>query len=282
VSTLCVEAFGRNYRDEPELAGERGPDVHLQAVSHMVREIRNMRAWVSQPKQASVSNRPGTSTVKQTRWHNLRVILNLNPLDGKPCFNRFDQTRSWFHDSIMAGLEMCSASVRVTAFERGANDYVCVLFSIREFAAPIAALLQRATRPSIRRYLTVGGLQIDQAARSTLLNGKVLELTSKEFDILVRLAQNPGVVVSAEALPSQVWGPGLVHHNQSLRLHISNLRKKAGSASADFIRSIPSNAYVTALQQSARPQGWTFLPCSLRQCGPTCVRGGMTSPMRPL
>jgi DNA-binding response OmpR family regulator len=275
VSTLCVEAFGRNYRNEPELAGERGPDLLLQAVSHVAGEIRNMRAWVSQRRQACVSNRPATSTVKQRRLHNLRVILNLNPLDGKPCFNRFDETRSWFHDYVIAVSE-------VTAFERGANDYVCVSLSIREFAGPIAGLLQRMTRPLITRYLRVGGLQIDQAAGSTLLNGKELELTSKEFDVLVRLAQNPGVVVSAEALPSQVWGPGLVHHNQSLRFQISNLRKKARSASTDFIRTIPSNAYVAALQQSARPQGWTFLPCCLRQCGPICGRGGMTSPLRPL
>jgi hypothetical protein len=189
--------------------------------------------------------------VKQTRWHNLRVILNLNPLDGKPCFNRFDQTRSWFHDSIMAVPEMCSESVKVTGFERGANDHVCVPLSIRDFAAPIAALLQRTNRPSITRHPRVGGLQIDQAARSILLNGKV-------------------------------WGAALVHHKQSLHLPISNLGKKARSASADFIRSISSNAYETALQQSARPQGWTFLTCCLRQCGPTCGRGGMTSPMRPL
>ena len=137
-------------------------------------------------------------------------------------------------------------------------------------------------KPLITRYLRVGGLQIDQAAGSTLLNRKELELTSKEFDVLVRLAQNPGVVVSAEALASQVWGPGLVHHNQSLRLHISKLRKKTRSASADFIRNIPSNAYVAALQQSARPQGSTFLSCCSRQCGPTSGRGGMTSPLRPL
>jgi len=136
-------------------------------------------------------------------------------------------------------------------------------------------------KPLITRYLRVGGLQIDQAAGSTLLNRKELELTSKEFDVLVRLAQNPGVVVSAEALAS-VWGPGLVHHNQSLRLHISKLRKKTRSASAEFIRGISSNAYVAALQQSARPRGWTFLPCCLPQCGPVCWRGGTTSPLRPL
>jgi hypothetical protein len=136
-------------------------------------------------------------------------------------------------------------------------------------------------KPLITRYLRVGGLQVDQAAGSTLLNGKELELTSKEFDVLVRLAQNPGVVVSAEALASQIWGPGLVHHNQNLRLHNSKLRKKARSASADFIGNISSNAYVAALQQSARPQGWTFLSCCSRQCGPTFVRGGMTCPLRP-
>jgi len=178
------------------------------------------------------------------------AILNLNPLDGKRPYDLIAETRAWFDGPLVAVSEVCSENVRVSAFERGADDYVCVPFGLREFSARIEALLRRGTQPSHTRYLRLGGLHLDRAARSALLNGEALELTSKEFDILVCLARNPSVVVSTEALLSQVWGPDFVHYNQTLRVHISNIRKKARSALPDFIRSVPNHGYVMAVPQS--------------------------------
>jgi DNA-binding response OmpR family regulator len=182
------------------------------------------------------------------------VILNLNPVDGLPPFSLIDEIRSWFDVPLIAVSEVCTESVRVTAFERGADDYLCFPFGLREFAARIEALLRRATGPPQTRYLRIDGLHIDRAARTASLNGKALELTSKEFDILVCLARNPGVVVSAGALLGQVWGPGFVHYNQTLRVHISNIRRKTKSSCADFIRSVAGNGYVMDPPQPALPR----------------------------
>ena len=63
------------------------------------------------------------------------MILNLNPRDGKRPFNLLDEARSWFHGPIMVVSDMCSENTKVTAFERGAEDYTCVPFGLREFAA---------------------------------------------------------------------------------------------------------------------------------------------------
>ena len=177
------------------------------------------------------------------------IILNLNSRDDKRPFHLIDEIRSWFRGPIMVVSDMCSESTKVSAFERGADEYVCVPFGLREFAARVDALLRR-TSPSPDRHLRVGQLHIDRAARAAFLNGEALDLTHKEFDILVCLAQNPGVVMSAESLLSRVWGTGFVHYNQTLRVHISNLRKKARSASPvpDFIKSVPGNGYVLALE----------------------------------
>lgn len=179
------------------------------------------------------------------------VILNLNPRDGKRPFNLLDEARSWFHGPIMVVSDMCSESTKVTAFERGADDYVCVPFGLHEFAARVDALLRRTASPLPPRHLKVGQLDIDRAARSAFLNGQALELTHKEFEILVCLARNPGVVISAEALLSEIWGTGFVHYNQTLRVHISNLRRKLRFVSAftDFIRSVPGNGYLLVIQQ---------------------------------
>jgi DNA-binding response OmpR family regulator len=178
------------------------------------------------------------------------MILNLNPRDGKRPFNLIDEARSWFQGPIMVVSDVCSESTKVSAFERGADDYACVPFGLREFAARVDALLRRTASPSPARHFKVGPLHIDRAARSAFLNGQALALTHKEFDILFCLARNPGVVISAEALLSEIWGSGFVHYNQTLRVHISNLRRKLRSvtAFADFIRSVPGNGYLLAIQ----------------------------------
>src|ERR1051325_2265999 len=181
------------------------------------------------------------------------IILNLFPICGKRPFNLIDETRSWFQGPIIVVSEACSESTRVMAFRRGADEYLCAPFGLREFTARMDALLRRSYHPSPPLdYLKVGRLLIDMAARSAFLNGQELQLTNKEFDILVCLAKKPGVVVSAETLLSQVWGASFIHYSQTLRVHISNLRRKARSVSAlpDFIRSVPSNGYILALKES--------------------------------
>ena len=178
------------------------------------------------------------------------IIVNLNPLDGQPPFHLLDNARYWLHEPIIAVSEACSESVKVAAFERGADDYLCIPFGFREFEARIEALIRRASQSSRTRYLRIGSLLIDRGARTAVLEGQPLELTKKEFDILVCLAEDQGLVVSAEALLKQVWGAEFTHYHQTLRVHISNLRKKARTASPlpDFIRSVTGNGYVLAFR----------------------------------
>jgi DNA-binding response OmpR family regulator len=178
------------------------------------------------------------------------LILNLNSVDGCPPFRLLDDARSWFDGAIIAVSEACDESVRVTAFERGADDYICVPFGLDEFVARLDALLRRTIQRPRPRLLNIGGLHIDRGARTATLNGQPLELTNKEFDILVCLGQNHGLVVSAEALLKQVWGTEFTHYHQTLRVHISNLRKKTRSVSPlpDFIRSVTGNGYVLAFR----------------------------------
>jgi len=182
------------------------------------------------------------------------IVLNFHPREGKRPFYLIDEIRSWFKGPIVVVSEGCSENTKVMAFERGADDYVCAPLPVREFSARVDALLRRSAQPLPPRYLKVGSLHIDVAARSAFLDGEGLQLTSKEFDILVCLAQKPGVVVSAEALLTAVWGPGFIHYNQTLRVHVSNLRKKCRTVSSfpDFIRSVPGNGYIIDSPMVAR------------------------------
>jgi DNA-binding response OmpR family regulator len=183
------------------------------------------------------------------------IVLGIYADNCEIALNRIAETRSRIQAPIVVVSQACYENTIVHAFECGADDYVCTPFGTREFVARINAWLRRTAQEPSTRYLRVGNLQIDRGARSALLNGDELQLTNKEFDILVCLALNPGVMVSNEAILSVVWGARFVHYVQTLRVHVSNLRKKmrAISASYDFIRSGAGNGYVLVSPLASSP-----------------------------
>ena len=75
-------------------------------------------------------------------------------------------------------------------------------------------------------FLDFGSLQIDLTQRKVLLNGRVLDLSVKEFDILAMFASNPGIVVTHEIIFNRVWGYNLPDYKNSVNTQIVSLRKK--------------------------------------------------------
>ncbi len=130
---------------------------------------------------------------------------------------------------------------RVLGLEMGADDYVTKPFSLRELAARVKGILRRAdqmaaaaNRPaSSGRRLEVGDLYIDIAAREVRLEGRVLELTAKEFDLLVLFASNPNRVFTRTQLLDQVWGYTHDGYEHLVNTHINRLRNKIESKAAE-------------------------------------------------
>lgn len=94
---------------------------------------------------------------------------------------------------------------RVTGLTTGADDYMGKPFSFPELLARIDALLRRFLPPQSTASLTVGDLTLNTQARVALRSGNTLELTSREFDLLLYLVQNRGRTVSREMLARDVW-----------------------------------------------------------------------------
>jgi two-component system, OmpR family, response regulator RegX3 len=122
-----------------------------------------------------------------------------------------------------------SVTDRVVGLELGADDYVVKPFAVGEVIARIRAVLRRgrAARPTHRRAV-VGELIIDRPARRAFMAGAELDLTRKEFDLLERLAREPGHVVTRETLMSDVWDENWFGSTKTLDVHISWLRRKLG------------------------------------------------------
>jgi two-component system, OmpR family, response regulator RegX3 len=126
---------------------------------------------------------------------------------------------------------------RVLLLELGADDYVVKPFGFRELVARIRAIRRRTagTAPesvSERVGATiVGALTIDSRTRRVLVRGEEVALTPKEFDLLARLADDPGAAVRREQIIEQVWDEHWWGPTKTLDVHIASLRKKLGDPS---------------------------------------------------
>jgi DNA-binding response OmpR family regulator len=121
---------------------------------------------------------------------------------------------------------------RVVGLELGADDYIVKPFATSEVIARIRAVLRRGRRgdpvSSGGAELTVQDLRINPASRRAWRAGRELELTRKEFDLLLRLASDAGRVVSRETLMSDVWDVNWFGSTKTLDVHIGWLRRKLG------------------------------------------------------
>ena len=120
---------------------------------------------------------------------------------------------------------------KLLGFEYGADDYITQPFNILEMKARVKALLRRAAAPrrgsaAEEDRLQQGRLTLDSAARTTWYDGKPIELTAKEFDLLELLMKNPHRVYSREQLLNLVWGYAYTGEYRTVDVHIRRLREK--------------------------------------------------------
>jgi two-component system response regulator ResD len=131
---------------------------------------------------------------------------------------------------------------RVLGLDLGADDYLTKPFSPRELISRVRAILRRATPETAQppEVLAFRGLSIVPAARRVEVDGRVVELTAKEFDLLLLLASTPDHVFTREALLSRIWGFDYLGDSRTVDVHVGTLRKKVerDAAHPHFIKTI--------------------------------------------
>lgn len=121
----------------------------------------------------------------------------------------------------------------VAVLDAGADDYVVKPFSGEQIDARLRAVLRRSGATGESTTMEVGGLQIDARSREARLNGHLLDLTRKEFDLLMYLAERPGDVVSKRELLAEVWRQPYGGADKTVDVHLSWIRKKLGETAAE-------------------------------------------------
>lgn len=189
----------------------------------------------------------GPSTLPAVEKHRPELILldwMLPGMDGLAVCRRLRQ-------AYLTPIIMLTARTeevdQILGLEVGADDYIAKPFSIRQVLARVHAMLRRVeldnkqpqetTPPAVESSpvlaqlpapLVRGSLRISSAERSVRLNGQEVDLTPKEYDLLVLLVSHPGWVFKREVLLQQVWGDSYEGFDRTIDNHITRLRKKLG------------------------------------------------------
>lgn len=136
---------------------------------------------------------------------------------------------------------------KVAALESGADDYVTKPFSPPELVARARAVLRRTTAPPVTGAvrLEMGGLWIDEAERTVSVDGELVTLTAKEFDLLAAMAREAGVVFTRERLLERAWGYTDYVDARGIDVHIRHVREKLGDSATEprFIETVRGVGY---------------------------------------
>lgn len=138
---------------------------------------------------------------------------------------------------------------RVLGLEIGADDYIVKPFSVKELCARVKAVLRRSRRQEAEeeKVLTSGNLAVDISRHMVKKDGAPVELTAKEFDLLVMLMKNRGKVLTRDTLLDKVWGVEYYGDTRTVDVHVRYLRQK-----------VENNPEVPVYIQTVRGVGYRF------------------------
>jgi len=131
---------------------------------------------------------------------------------------------------------------KLFGFELGIDDYVVKPFSPKEVMARINAIISRSNKNESQKYFKFGGLTIDLDGREVYVDGVKINLTPKEYDMLVYLVTNKNKAIKRETLLSEIWGYDFYGDDRTIDTHIKMLRNNLGEY-RDYIETIRGVGY---------------------------------------
>jgi two-component system, OmpR family, response regulator CpxR len=190
----------------------------------------------------------GTRGLERARTGSYDLIVLDVMLPGMNGFDLLRELRTTSEVPVLLLTARGDELDRIVGLEIGADDYLPKPFNARELLARIRAIGRRNARTanSPKHPVNVGDVELDPGTRSITLNGKVLDVTTVEFNLLEMLLRSAGNVVSRDDIASTVLGRELSPFDRSIDVHISKLRKKLGNLpnGRERIKTIRNTGYM--------------------------------------
>ena len=133
-------------------------------------------------------------------------------------------------------------SSELQGFELGVDEYISKPFSPKILVARVEAILRRTNQTEPEAVIQVGGITIDKTAHQVTVDGKDVELSYKEFELLTYFAENAGIALSREKILNNVWNYDYFGDARTIDTHVKKLRNTLGSK-GDYIKTIWGMGY---------------------------------------
>ena len=227
------------------MSGEQGTILIIEDEANIVDLVRLYIEEAGYTLVAAGDGQAGLTTYEQIAPDLIILDLMLPGMDGYEVCKRI---RAQGHTPILMLTARRTEDDRVMGLDLGADDYLTKPFSPRELVSRVRAILRRTSlqatesEPARMEY---PGLTIIPSARRVDVDGRAVELTAKEFDVLLTLARAPDQVMARETLLSKVWGFDYLGDSRTVDVHIGTLRKKIerDPAHPRFIKTVWTVGY---------------------------------------
>lgn len=172
------------------------------------------------------------------------VILDimLNGKDGLQILKELKSSPDYKDIPVIMATAKTSEFDKITGLDMGADDYLSKPFGMMEMVSRIKAVLRRSKANIPADIVTYGDIEIDKLKHIVRHNNELLNLTLKEYELLLLLCENPGIVFSREQLLEKIWGSDFLGESRTIDVHIGTLRNKLKEAGED-IRTVHGVGY---------------------------------------
>ncbi|MCR5202015.1 MAG: response regulator transcription factor [Lachnospiraceae bacterium] len=173
------------------------------------------------------------------------VLLDimLPDIDGIKILKRLRKNEDTKQLPIIMVTAKTSEIDAVRGLDSGADDYITKPFGVMELISRVKALLRRVNQEEELSEYKVGNVIVNSSSRKCFVDGVDVELTYKEFELLLLLIKNAGIVMKRDTLLETIWGIEFEGESRTLDMHIKTLRKKLGEESS-HIETVRNVGYV--------------------------------------
>lgn len=160
------------------------------------------------------------------------IILDIMmpELDGIEVLKRLRSEPKYKDIPVIMATAKSTEMDKIGGLNSGADDYLVKPFGVMEMVARVKAVLRRTTKVVSADDITVGAITLKDKEHKVIIEGKKIELTYKEFELLKLFMENPGLVFSRDKLMSEIWGMDYIGETRTVDMHIKTLRQKLGDA----------------------------------------------------